>query len=348
MVTSRDVAKLAKVSVSTVSRAFREDVYISEEKKKKVFDAAIQLGYTPNLVARSLKNQKSGVIGLILTDIDNIFFSIVSRVIESDLKRQGYRLLVTYNTYNSDNMEQEADNLNLLSASRADGIIFTPKSIKNQSIIERFRKQGIAMVQMYRLAYPDIDSVLIDDQKGAYMATKHLLQHGHRNILLLSIDNSIYQDIRVPGNIYSDPRSEGYKKAMQEEGVPIADASMMNLPVLMDAREMIKQRINEIKPTAIIAGTNLIARDAIKACKEQGFSIPNDISMVMFDDVDFASLLDITTVSQPINEIGHIAGRSMIDQLNKNRPNSPLHVSLEPILISRNSVRNLYHNADKQ
>lgn len=339
MVTSKDVAKLAKVSVSTVSRAFREDVYISEEKKKRVMEAALKLGYTPNLMARSLKNQKSGVIGLILTDSDNMFYSIVSRVIEADLKRLGYRLLITYN---NENPEQESENLNLLSGSRVDGIIFMPKSIKNQPIIDQLRKQNTSLVQIFRLAYPDLDSVLVDDKKGAYLATKHLLQHGHRNILLLSVDNKVYQDIRSPEIQYSDPRTEGYTKAFSEENLPVNDSNLVYVGRNMNSRDLIIQRIKETRPTAIIAGTNVIARDAVKACKELGLSIPADISMVMFDDVDWASLLDITTVSQPINEIGHIACQNIIDQINRDHSSPPSQTSIEPILISRNSVRNLY------
>ncbi|MDF2963998.1 MAG: Periplasmic binding protein/LacI transcriptional regulator [Paenibacillus sp.] len=339
MVTSKEVAKLAKVSVSTVSRAFREDVYISEEKKKRVMDAASKLGYTPNLVARSLKNQRSGVIGLILTSNDNVFFSIVSSIIETDLKKHGYRLLIAYD---DGTMEQQSGNLNLLVGSRVDGIIFTPKSTKNQHTIEVLKKQNIALVQMYRYAYPEIDSVLIDDKKGAYLATKHLLQNGHRDIMLLSVENEMYKDIRGPENQHSDSRTEGYKKALSEESLPVIDSNIMYLSGHLDSRDMIIQRLNEIKPTAIVAGTNLLARDAVKACKELNLSIPNDISMVMFDDVDWASLLDITTVSQPINEIGHIACQSIINQINMNHSSSPLLTSLEPILISRNSVRNLY------
>lgn len=341
MVTSKDVAKLANVSVSTVSRAFREDVYISEDMKKRVLEAAAQLGYTPNLVARSLKNQKSGVVGLLLTDFDNVFYSIVSRVIESDLKQLGYRLLITYN---NENPEQELDNLNLLSASRADGIIFTPKSIKNHHAIDRMRKQNIALAQLFRVAYPDIDSVLIDDQKGAYLATKHLIQNGHRSILLLSVDTTIYADIQKHGNQLLDPRAEGYKKALAEEGLPAAKQNILNIPYHADARHMIIRQIRETKPTAVVAGTNLIGRDFVKACKEHGLSIPQDISLVMFDDVDWASLLDITTITQPINDVCHAACRSIIDQINADSSKPLLQTSFEPLLIARNSVRNLYHN----
>jgi len=342
MVTSRDVAKLANVSVSTVSRAFREDCYISEELKKKVLDAADKLGYTPNLVARSLKNNRSGVIGLVLSDMDNVFYSIVSRVIESDLKKLGYRLIITYN---NENQEEELANLNLLAASRADGIIFTPKSAKNHSLIKRLKKQNISLVQMFRVGYPDIDSVLVDDEQGAYMATKHLVKNGHTDILLLSVDYKIHLTFDSKTNEFCDPRSKGYKRALLEEKILIRESNIMHLPYHTDLKSMIIHKIKESKPTAIIAGTNIIAKDVIRACKEMKLTIPNDISLVMFDDVDWASLLDVTTISQPINEIGHIASRTILTQIeNQNAKSTPVHSTLEPVLISRYSVKNLYAN----
>src|SRR5690606_31089271 len=137
--TGRDVAKLAGVSISSVSRAFRDDTYISKSVKERVFKAAEQLGYTPNLMARSLKNQKSHIIGLIISDIDNPFYSSITRVIEAELKRVGYRLLLSYS---NENTEQEADELNLLTSSRVDGIIFTPASSKNQALVKQVMKQN--------------------------------------------------------------------------------------------------------------------------------------------------------------------------------------------------------------
>ncbi|OMF15835.1 substrate-binding domain-containing protein [Paenibacillus sp. FSL H7-0331] len=131
----------------------------------------------------------------------------------------------------------------------------------------------------------------------------------------LGVDSQIYRDSRNPSN-YSAQRTEGYAKAFAEENLPVADSNIMYLDKDLDARDMIIRRINDIKPTAIIAGTNIIARDTVKACKELSLSFPNDISLVMFDDVDWASLLDITTVSQPINDIGHFACRSIINQIN--------------------------------
>lgn len=338
MASSKDVAKLANVSVSTVSRAFREEVYINEVTKIKVFKAARELGYTPNLVARSLRNQKSKVIGLIISDIDNIFYSIVTRIIESNLKKAGYRLLLTYSNESS---EQELENLNLLSSSQCEGIIFTPTSTKNQATISRLKKQGTALVQMYRVGFEDIDSVMVDNQKGAYSATKHLINSGHSNILLLTVKNSI--PFSSKNNKPIDLRSEGYKQALLEENLPVLDSNIVFLPYHTDLRGLISQKLRETKPTAVIAGTNLIAMDLVKSCKEMKLSIPNDISLVMFDDVDWASLYGITTIAQPITEIAQATCSAILEQIeNRKTSNTTFFSNFEPVLISRNSVKNLY------
>ncbi|MFC0470690.1 LacI family DNA-binding transcriptional regulator [Halalkalibacter kiskunsagensis] len=334
MATSKDVAKLANVSVSTVSRAFRNDCYISEEMKNKVLAAAKELGYTPNLVARSLKNSKSKIIGLITSDIDNDFYSVVTRVIESELKRLGYRLLISTTNESS---EEELENLNLLSSSRADGIIFTPNSARHHLTIDKIKKQNIALVQMYRRAYKDIDTVLVDDKKGTYIATNYLIQNGHTNILLLTTVGSEIEDAK-------NYKPSGYKQAFKEKNLSLDEnKNILYFPYQTDLRMMITQQIEKIKPTAIIAGTNTIGRDVIKVCKEMKLSIPEDISVIMFDDVEWASLLDITTISQPIKDIGLIASRTLINRIeDQNVSNTPILSTLEPDLILRNSVKNLF------
>jgi Transcriptional regulators len=328
MATSREVAELAGVSVSSVSRAFRDDAYISREVRERILAAAEKLGYTPNLMARSLKSQKSRIIGLVISDIDNPFYSIITRIIESELKRLGYRLLLSYS---NENAEQELEDLNLLASSRVDGIIFTPTTSKHASFIRNLKKQNIALVQMYRTGYADIDSVVMDDEMGAYLATKHLLQNGHSDILLLSVESPI-----------SPSRANGYRRAMAEADKPVNEEYVLHLPFQTDLKNIIKNKISLLKPTAVVAGTNTIGMDVIKTCKEMKLSIPGDLSLVMFDDVAWASLLEITTVSQPTENLGLCACRTIMDRIAKQYTTEQMTTVLEPFLIARQSVRNLY------
>ncbi len=329
MTTIREVAKLAGVSTATVSRAFRPNTYVSEDTKSKIIDAAKKLNYTPNLMARGLKSQKSNTVGLIVSDIDNPFYSIVTRVLESELKRAGYRLLLSYS---HENEQQELEDLMLLASSRVEGIIFTPTSNRNKSFIQSLRNQNIALMQLYRVAYKDVDSIVIDDEKGAYTATKFLLQNGHRNILLLSVDSPISPD-----------RSKGYQTAFAEENLAYDDKMIMHLPFQIDLHDMIAKRIEEAGPTAIIAATNVIGMAVVKVCKEMKLRLGHEISLIMFDDVPWASLLDITTIAQPINNIGLYAGRTIIERMQSpNAYGGTINSILGPQLIVRNSVRNLF------
>lgn len=332
MANSKDVARLANVSVSTVSRAFREDCYISDDTKLKVYQAARELGYTPNLVARSLRNQRSGVIGLIVSDIDNVFYSTVIRVMESEIKKAGYRLILTYS---NESPELELENLEMLASSRVEGIIFTPTTVKNYNRIAKLKSQGIPFVQMYRVGFRDIDAVVVDNRRGAYLATRHLIRNGHSNIVLLTVDQPL------------DSRTAGYKEAFAEEDMPVNDSHIIYLPYHSELKGTISQTIAQIKPTAVIAATNIIGMEFLKACKEMKWSVPDDISLVMFDDVGWASVYDISTVSQPIQEIGQAVCRAMLNQIKQqNPPVHPVVSTFEPFLISRNSVKNLYDPAE--
>lgn len=170
MPTSRDVAKMAKVSQSTVSRAFRQDVYIDPETREKILKVARELGYYPNYTARSLKKQRSDIIGLMMTDPNNAFFASLTKSIEEELSQRGYRLLLTYN--NEDPKKERACLESLLS-SRVDGLLAIPVSQSNGDLFQTLKNQGAGIVQMIRKVYDDMNTVAVDDELGAYSATKH-------------------------------------------------------------------------------------------------------------------------------------------------------------------------------
>lgn len=326
MATCREVAKLAGVSTATVSRAFKDGSSISEETQKKIFEAAAQLNYVPNLLARGLKSKKSNIIGLIVSDIDNPFYSVVIQNIEAELKKMHYRIIMLFS---NENEQQEIENLSILLSSRVDGIIFTPVSNKNRAMIEAVKQYGIPILQLYRIAYDDIDSLIIDDEKGAYMATKHLIQNGHRRILLVS------ENATLPPN-----RESGFRMAFSDSGIPVNDDYIVYVPFYVSARDLLARRINTIKPTAIIAVTNTLAIETIKLLKELKLSIPEDMSIIIYDDISWVSLFDATAISHPINDIACSASRIILDRICKKSSNSDVAKSvIDPILISRSSVK---------
>lgn len=327
MSTSKDVAKLAGVSVSAVSRAFRDDTYISKEKKERIMAAAEKLGYTPNLLARGLKSQRSRLIGILHSDVDNPFLSTMTRVIEQELRRRGYRLIISHS--NEDGI-LEADNLGVFSGNRVDGIIFTPISEKNKQLVQQLHKRGIFMMQMYRTMYAYLDSIVVDDVEGAYLATKHLLARGHRKILLLNVINPFGPD-----------RLQGYLKAYQELGIPVADDYVVSLSYGKDTI-VIAESFERLAPTAVIAGTNPIGKEMYMYAKERGLRVPEDFSLIVFDDVHWTPMLDITAIQQPLEYLSLSACRAIIDRIEGNIDNADsINLTIRPTLIERKSVKDI-------
>ena len=210
MVTSQDVARLANVSQATVSRAFREDVYINPETKKKVLKAAEELGYYPNYSARSLKNQKSGIIGLMLSDADNMFYTKLTKSMEKYMKLRGYRLMLTYNDEDPD---KERECLESLISSRVEGVFCIPVSERNRDLYDVMRKNGIHVVQVIRKMYDDLNTVVINDEMGGYLATSYLLDRGHRNILITEYGFNEKMPVRNGASLRSTPTSWIYPLA---------------------------------------------------------------------------------------------------------------------------------------
>jgi len=333
MSTSKDVAKLAGVSVAAVSRAFREDAYISKDKKERIMAAAEKLGYTPNLLARGLKSHRSRLIGVLHSDVDNPFFSTMTRVIEQELRNRGYRLIISHS---NEDGQLEAENLGVFSGNRVDGVIFTPISEKNKKLVQQLHKRGVFMMQMYRTMYDNLDSVVVDDVEGAYLATSHLLAKGHTRIVLFNVITP-----------YGPDRLQGYLRAYREAGVPIDERLVVPVPYGKDIVSIISDAFARLEPTGIVAGTNMIGKEVYMYAKRQGLRVPDDYSLVVFDDVHWTPMLDITAIQQPMEYLSLSACRAIIDRIEGDmEAQTPINLSIRPTLIERLSVKDLRGSKD--
>lgn len=326
MASIKEVAKKAGVSVSTASRAFREGTSIEPEKKKKILAIASELGYTPNLIARSLKNQKSNLIGII-SNIENPFYIEIVKSIEVELRKQGYHIILACS---NDDYNQEIYNLRLMAGSRVDGIIFTPQYTKSAAVIKEMYDQGIPMTQMFRTPYNYLDSVVVNDEKGAFLATKSLIENGHKNILLFNVSVS-----------FAPERADGYRKAFAINDIPVDERYIQTVPDANSAK-FIHNAMETLQPTAVIAGVYAIGKEVVQYAQRKSLSIPNDFSLIMFDDVEWASMFGISAVAQPVEYLGLSASRLLIDRINnKDLSSEPISLSLDPKLILRNSTKKL-------
>lgn len=309
MPTIYDVAKLSGLSKTTVSRVINNHSYVSEEKKNLVLKAMKELNYTPNPSARKLRGQVTTTIGVIVPRIVNPFFSYLVDSIEQVAYKNGYHVLIFQS---NEDKEKELAFLNLLKTKQVDGIIMT--SIENDwSIIEPFTESGPILLCNEYVNNASVPIVRLDQYKGAYIGVKHLLEKGHRKIGYCT------------GGLFAEEgkdkdRNQGYQKALQEAGIePDPKWIFVNQHSIEDGKQVVKKILSmEDRPTAIFTGSDEIAGGMMIEAKECDLKIPNDLAIIGFDDQPLAQMLDpkLTTIRQPIDQMGVKAMETLIDMLN--------------------------------
>ncbi|MDT0147599.1 LacI family DNA-binding transcriptional regulator [Priestia aryabhattai] len=309
MPTIYDVAKLSGLSKTTVSRVINNHSYVSEEKKNRVLKAMKELNYTPNPSARKLRGQVTTTIGVIVPKIINPFFSYLVDSIEQVAYKKGYHVLIFQS---NEDKEKELAFLNLLKTKQVDGIIMT--SIENDwSLIEPFTEYGPILLCNEYVNNANVPIVRLNQYKGAYIGVKHLLEKGHRKIGYCT------------GGLFAEEgkdkdRNQGYQKALQEAGIqPDPKWIFVNQHSIEDGKQVVKKILSmEDRPTAIFTGSDEIAGGMMIEAKESGLSIPNDLAIIGFDDQPLAQMLDpkLTTIRQPIDQMGIKAMEILIDMLN--------------------------------
>lgn len=331
-VTLNDIAEKAGVSISTVSRVLNKkaDKYrISPSTKEKILKTARDLNYRPNQIARGLRLSKTNTLGLIAPDVSNPFFAYIIKRVQSEAHALGYSLIVC-NT--DEDLAQEVEHVNLLYRNRVDGLIAMPVG-KEYAHFAEWQEKGIPLVLLDR-CFDEIEtgSVVVDNFAGAYEATEHLIQRGHRRIALI-------QGLR--GTYTNTARLDGYQKALDDYGVPVDERLLVGGDFRQENGYMETKLLMSLpeRPTAIFATSDMITLGALQALYEEGLRIPDDISLIMFDDVDFAPYLrcPLTAVRQPKEMMGELAVKLLIDEL-KGRAGYGKRITLKPKLVVRESV----------
>ena len=317
MATSKDVARLAGVSHTTVSRAFRGDVRLRPETYHRVMEAAAALNYTPNYLAASLKRQRSHTIGLINSDIANPFFMVVAERLQSLLEQKGFRLLIAFDGYD---FEKQQRAVRTMIGSQAEAIIFSP--VAGPVEPDYISNPGVHLIQLFGRLYPQLMSVDFDDYHGAYQGAKYLLDRGHRRILFLGGRN----------------RWQGYRDACGERGAtPYFFYEEQDGD--QDIRRRLQQVIRQEGITALLPTGHRIARLAYLACKDMGLKIPVDISFLVFDELPWTEMLDITVISHPIEALAEALVTRLMAMLEGDT--QPASAIFQPFLIERRSVARL-------
>ncbi|WP_420827805.1 LacI family DNA-binding transcriptional regulator [Gracilibacillus alcaliphilus] len=303
------MAKRANVSVSTVSRVLNNSKYVSEDLKKRVLEVVHETGYKPNLVARGLVNKKTHLIGVLIPRISNNFFSKLIEGIEGIAQAYGYNILLS--TSNND-IEKELEYLNIFQERQLDGIIFsvTQFTEQHQQFFEQTAVPAVYLGQRMenQSKYP---FVTIDNIKAAYEATRYLIQQNHEQIAILAGPES--------DKATCDHRLQGYIEALEEAGLPVQPAwQTKRFHTIADGYHAAAHIMSQSeKPTAIFACSDQQALGAINYLHEHGYNVPNDISVMGFDDIDLATVFSpkLSTVKQKPVDSGAVAMELMMDQL---------------------------------
>jgi LacI family transcriptional regulator len=307
--TLEEVARLAGVSRSTVSRVVNDHPNVRAETKERVWEAIRKSGYQPNVVARSLVTNRTQIVGMVIPEVvtkifAEPFFPLVLRGATEACNNHHYQLLLSLFTNPED---QEETCQRVLRSGYLDGVIVA-SSLLDDSLIPDVLHSGIPLVSIGR--YPDqhVHYVDSDNVGGARMAVEHLVRLGHRRIATITgrLGMSVGQD-----------RLEGYRQALLAHGIPVRDELILEGDFTERSGMMAMQRLLPASPTAVFATNDVMAIGALKALRAVGLKVPQDVALIGFDDTPIASMVEpaLTTVRQPIERMGSMAVELLLDLL---------------------------------
>jgi len=327
----REVAKRAGVSLGTVSNVLNRPEIVAEETRVRVKSAIEEIGFVRNGSARQLRAGTSQHIGLVVLDVANPFFTEVARGVE-DLANQAGYVVILCNS--DDSVEKENHYLHVLEEQRAQGVLITPVQ-SDASYLQRFRQRGISVVLLDRPSrIKDLCSVAVDDVRGGELAAAHLLEKGHERIGFVHGPLSIRQ--------IAD-RRRGLIRAMKTAGLD-ADRAIVDITThaqsAREGEECVEKLLNaDIRPTAVFCANDLLALGLMRGLIKRGISIPGDMALVGYDDVEFASVLStpLTSIRQPKYELGRAAAELLLDEATNPTSHQHKHIVYQPELIVRES-----------
>ncbi len=335
-----DVAKAAGVSRASVSFAFNSPGRLGKDTTARILDVAREMGYRPHPVAKMLAKRRTMTLGILTPQVTSVafsnpYFGMFTQGIAQVAEDYGYCLTLVSPLHGS--LAQAAD------LATVDGFVASGLG-EDHPEVEEIREAGLAIVMVDSVAFPGHASVDIDDQLGARSAAEHVLELGHKDILIIAVEPPDYGEKVRPSRRESDVTSRrmaGYRQAFAAAGVRIPDENVIEAPSTFDGgMEAFHKACDDGRPfTAVLAMSDVLAIGAMHAALERGLSVPNDISVVGFDDIDVAehTLPPLTTVHQPIREKGAIAARLLVSALTGPAVR-PEHLRLETRLVIRGST----------
>ncbi|MEM7347223.1 MAG: LacI family DNA-binding transcriptional regulator [Chloroflexota bacterium] len=323
-----DVARHAGVSIATVSRVLAQKPYVSDKAKQLVLQAVQDLGYRPNLAARSLRSQTSKRLGLIISDIQNPFFTSMVRAIEDVAYKNDYAVILC-NT--DEDAAKESLYIDLMVSEQVAGVLLSP-TVSSSEMIHALSDADIPVVLVDRhISNSNFDSVVGENLGATNQLIRHLIRKGHTRIGAV---------IGAPSLSTGNERLEGYLLALRDADLP-TDSDLLRTggPKSLDGYRLTKELLElPNPPTAIFAGNNLLTIGALRAIHEYHLSIPDQIALVAYDDMEWMFVMQppLTVVAQPVYEMGKRAAQLMLQRIEKPQM-APVNIVLEPTILFRGS-----------
>lgn len=322
MTTIKDVAKAANVSVATVSRVINNKGYVNDETRRLVERAIKELNYVPNQLARSLYNKESKLISVFVPHINTQFYSELLDGIEDKALELGYKIMLCIT---KDNEQRELEYIQIVNQYNIDGIIVASNAHNAESLI----KSNFPVVTVDHILSENIPSITSNNMIGGAIAAQRLI-HGKASFVL---------ELRGPSFLLTTAeRSAGFRQTLIQHNVPYIsyDDDLIN-PNLENIERIIKENP---QIDSIFATTDFLAINALNIVKKLGEKVPKDIQIIGFDNIKYTELVNpnITTISQPIKEMGKMALQTLVEMLNDKEPKE-FHRVLDVELIERKSTR---------
>jgi LacI family transcriptional regulator, galactose operon repressor len=312
--TLRDVARHAGVASSTISRYLNGGLHLPAQTRNRVRAAIAQLNYRPNVLARSLQSGRSHILGLIVPDLANPFFACVAEAAAAAAYRESYSILLCAT---GNDPEREAHYVNLLTGGQLDGLIYLGAHRRNLTLETIRRKELPVVIVDEEVEGVAGGRVFVENRRGGYLATAHLLHLGHRDIAFIGGEADLLTTVE---------RRLGYEEALCERGLnPRPDRIILGEYTTQFGARATGELLTGSAPTAIFAASDVVAIGVLQTARQMGLNVPEDLSLVGFDDVPIAEMLapPLTTVWQPAEDLGRAAILMLVRHLRDRVPLVP-------------------------
>lgn len=339
MATIYDVSVLAGVSLATVSRVMNNNTKVSEKTKQKVLSAMDQLGYRPNTIAQSLASNRSNSVGVLVSQLDGPYYGPMMTEIETALRAGNKHVIIAAG--HSDE-SQEKDGVEFLMSRGCDALILDVEAVDDEYLIKLHQGDTpIVLINRYIEEISDA-CVYLDNDLGGYLATKHILSHGHKDIAYISGPKF---------KLDAQDRLHGHQRALTEFGVKFDEQLCFEGDFKEHSGCLAMEHLLSVKKTftAVVCANDQMASGAIAVCLEKGMKIPQELSFVGYDNIPFPQYISpkLTTVNNPIHEMGKMAAFWVLKHV-YNDPKAEVENTFTPQLIVRDSATKPSDNHNKQ